>query len=60
MKPHKSGGNVLVLFEADGFPGFLMLQKFAQQRIVEAVRRLEGEGQIVITGRGGGKDDIIV
>ena len=32
----------------------------AQQRIVEAVRRLEGEGQVVITGRGGGKDDIIV
>lgn len=32
----------------------------AQQRIVEAVRRLEGDGQVVITGRGGGKDDIIV
>lgn len=32
----------------------------AQQRIVESVRRLEGEGQIVITGRGGGKDDIII
>jgi flagellar motor switch protein FliG len=31
----------------------------AQQRIVEAVRRLEEEGQIVISGRGG-KDDIIV
>ncbi|MEW5875345.1 MAG: flagellar motor switch protein FliG [Candidatus Zixiibacteriota bacterium] len=32
----------------------------AQQRIVEVVRRLEGEGQLVITGRGGGKDDVIV
>ncbi len=32
----------------------------AQQRIVEAVRRLEEEGQIVITGRGGGKEDVIV
>jgi len=32
----------------------------AQQRIVEAVRRLEEEGQIVITGRGGGKEDMIV
>jgi flagellar motor switch protein FliG len=31
----------------------------AQQRIVEAVRRLEEEGQIVISGRGG-KEDIIV
>ena len=31
----------------------------AQQRIVEAVRHLEEEGQIVISGRGG-KDDIIV
>ena len=32
----------------------------AQQRIVESVRRLENDGEIVITGRGGGKDDIIV
>jgi flagellar motor switch protein FliG len=32
----------------------------AQQQIVEAVRRLEEESQIVIAGRGGGKDDIIV
>jgi flagellar motor switch protein FliG len=32
----------------------------AQQRIVESVRRLESDGEIVITGRGGGKDDIIV
>ncbi len=32
----------------------------AQQQIVEAVRRLEEEGQIVIAGRGGGKDDVIV
>jgi flagellar motor switch protein FliG len=32
----------------------------AQHRIVEAVRRLESEGQLIITGRGGGKDDIIV
>lgn len=31
----------------------------AQQRIVETVRRLEEEGQIVIAGRGG-KDDVIV
>lgn len=31
----------------------------AQQRIVETIRRLEEEGQIVIAGRGG-KDDIIV
>jgi len=31
----------------------------AQQKIVEAIRRLEEEGQIVISGRGG-KDDIIV
>nr|MBN2276247.1 flagellar motor switch protein FliG [candidate division Zixibacteria bacterium] len=31
----------------------------AQQRIVEAVRRLEEEGQIVISGRGG-KEDVIV
>lgn len=31
----------------------------AQQRIVEAVRKLEEEGQIVISGRGG-KEDIIV
>ncbi|MCK5127148.1 MAG: flagellar motor switch protein FliG [candidate division Zixibacteria bacterium] len=31
----------------------------AQQRIVENIRRLEEEGQIVIAGRGG-KDDIIV
>lgn len=31
----------------------------AQQRIVETVRRLEEEGQIVISGRGG-KDDVIV
>ena len=32
----------------------------AQQRVVEAVRRLEEEGQIVVSGRGGGKDDVIV
>lgn len=32
----------------------------AQQRIVESVRRLEEEGQIVISGRGGGKEDVIV
>ncbi len=32
----------------------------AQQQIVEAVRRLEEEGQIVVAGRGGGKDDVIV
>jgi len=32
----------------------------AQQRVVESVRRLEEEGQIVISGRGGGKDDVIV
>jgi len=32
----------------------------AQQQVVEAVRRLEEEGQIVIAGRGGGKDDVIV
>ncbi len=31
----------------------------AQQQIVEAVRRLEEEGQIVVAGRGG-KDDVIV
>lgn len=31
----------------------------AQQRVVESVRRLEEEGQIVIAGRGG-KEDIIV
>lgn len=31
----------------------------AQQRVVETVRRLEEEGQIVISGRGG-KDDVIV
>jgi len=31
----------------------------AQQRIVEAVRQLEEEGQIVISGRGG-KEDVIV
>jgi flagellar motor switch protein FliG len=31
----------------------------AQQRIVEAVRRLEEEGQVVISGRGG-KEDVIV
>lgn len=31
----------------------------AQGRIVEAVRRLEEEGQIIIAGRGG-KEDIIV
>ncbi|MCP4567860.1 MAG: flagellar motor switch protein FliG [FCB group bacterium] len=31
----------------------------SQQRIVETIRRLEEEGQIVIAGRGG-KDDIIV
>ncbi len=31
----------------------------AQQRIVESVRRLEEEGQIVISGRGG-KEDVIV
>lgn len=32
----------------------------AQQRVVESVRRLEEEGQVVISGRGGGKDDVIV
>ena len=32
----------------------------AQQRVVEAVRRLEVEGHIVVSGRGGGKDDVIV
>ena len=32
----------------------------AQRRIVDTIRRLEGDGQVVITGRGGGKDDIIV
>jgi len=32
----------------------------AQQTIVETVRRLEEEGQIVVAGRGGGKDDVIV
>jgi flagellar motor switch protein FliG len=31
----------------------------AQQRIVEAVRQLEEEGQIVISGRGA-KEDVIV
>jgi len=31
----------------------------AEGRIVEAVRRLEEEGQIIISGRGG-KEDIIV
>ena len=31
----------------------------AQQRIVEAVRNLEEEGQIVVSGRGG-KEDVIV
>ncbi len=31
----------------------------AQQRVVEAVRRLEEDGQIVISGRGG-KEDVIV
>lgn len=31
----------------------------AQQRIVEAIRRLEEEGQVIISGRGG-KDDVIV
>jgi len=31
----------------------------AQQRIVEAIRRLEEEGQIVISGRGG-KEDVVV
>lgn len=32
----------------------------AQQRIVEAVRRLEEEGQVIVSGRGGGKEDVIV
>lgn len=32
----------------------------AQQRIVNVVRRLEEEGEIVISGRGGGKEEIIV
>ncbi|MCH9032323.1 MAG: flagellar motor switch protein FliG [candidate division Zixibacteria bacterium] len=32
----------------------------AQQRMVEVVRRLEEEGQLVISGRGGGKEDVIV
>jgi flagellar motor switch protein FliG len=31
----------------------------AQQRIVEAVRRLEEEGSLIISGRGG-KEDVIV
>jgi flagellar motor switch protein FliG len=31
----------------------------AQQKVVEAIRRLEEEGQIVVSGRGG-KDEIIV
>jgi flagellar motor switch protein FliG len=31
----------------------------AQQKIVESIRRLEEEGQVVISGRGG-KDDVIV
>jgi flagellar motor switch protein FliG len=31
----------------------------AQQRIVEAVRKLEEDGQVIISGRGG-KEDIIV
>lgn len=31
----------------------------AQQRIVEAIRRLEEEGQIIISGRGG-KEDVVV
>jgi flagellar motor switch protein FliG len=31
----------------------------AQQRIVESIRRLEEQGQIVISGRGG-KEDIVV
>ncbi len=32
----------------------------AQSRIVEIVRRLEEEGQVIISGRGGGKEEIIV
>ncbi|MBD3258134.1 flagellar motor switch protein FliG, partial [candidate division GN15 bacterium] len=31
----------------------------AQSRIVDAVRRLEEEGQVIISGRGG-KEDVIV
>jgi flagellar motor switch protein FliG len=31
----------------------------AQQRIVDAVRRLEDSGEIVIAGRGGGGDVIV-
>ncbi|MCX6833136.1 MAG: flagellar motor switch protein FliG, partial [candidate division Zixibacteria bacterium] len=31
----------------------------AQQRIVETIRRLEEEGQIVVSGRGG-KEDVVV
>jgi len=31
----------------------------AQQRIVETIRRLEEEGQLVISGRGG-KEDVVV
>jgi flagellar motor switch protein FliG len=32
----------------------------AQQNIVAVVRRLEDAGEIVISGRGGGEDEIIV
>ena len=32
----------------------------AQQKIVEVVQRLEQAGQLVISGRGGGDDDIVV
>ncbi|MFA7237471.1 MAG: FliG C-terminal domain-containing protein, partial [Phycisphaeraceae bacterium] len=32
----------------------------AQQRIVDVVRRLEEAGEIIIAGRGGGGNDVIV
>ncbi len=32
----------------------------AQQNIVAVVRRLEDSGEVVISGRGGGEDEIIV
>lgn len=32
----------------------------AQQRIVETIRRLEEQGQIVVSGRGGGKEELVV
>jgi flagellar motor switch protein FliG len=32
----------------------------AQQRIVDIVRRLEDAGEIIISGRGGGAEELVV